>query len=143
MFSLKTFVNMEIKVDLPPRLLILAQPGEQLADIEDELLKATWESPDTSGSSHFSEKKRQRQIHKRSLNNDWLVFLKIITDYITNFKICDTTFSKRSEFRQLDFNNSKDHRNNLNNPLLFKSMTKCFIPQGLESDLPSQNREGR
>lgn len=52
----------EINCVLPPRLLILAQPGEQLPDMDDELLKAPWESPDTSGSSHFSEKKRKKKI---------------------------------------------------------------------------------
>jgi hypothetical protein len=32
--------------------------------MEDELLKAAWCSPDTRGSSHFSEKKRKPDLIK-------------------------------------------------------------------------------
>lgn len=105
--------------------------------MEDELLKAPWGSPDTSGSSHFSEKKRKEERDYISFDDDACVLVKTVVEYNTNIKICATTFSKWSEGRQFDCGH-------LNTRVLrVGPRTKCFMQKGPRADLPSRNHEER
>lgn len=61
--------------------------------MEDELLKATWGSPDTSGSSHFSEEKRKEKREIKYLKIMMWILVKTVVEYRTNITIYDK-FSK-------------------------------------------------
>lgn len=67
----------------------------------------------------------------------------MIIDYSTNWNIYDITFGKRSEFRQLDDENSKKSQEQFKQPSDFKSRNEdqMLYSQGPPSHLPSQNQE--